>query len=83
MQNVSIWSEGFGADVEPVDALHRVRAPTLVVEGTHEPVKPGHGAVIAGRVPGARLMRVAGMGHTLPSQIHQELAEAILAHTAE
>ena len=73
---------GAGPDFEPVDALHRVKAPTLVIEGSHEPVKPGHGAIIAERIPGARLMTVAGMGHTLPPETHQELADAILTHTA-
>ncbi|WP_433444296.1 alpha/beta fold hydrolase [Nonomuraea sp. CA-141351] len=70
-------------DFEPVGVLHHVKAPTLVIEGSHEPAKPGHGAVIAEQVPGARLMIVAGMGHTLPSEVHEELAAAILAHTAE
>ncbi|MGV9598635.1 alpha/beta hydrolase [Streptosporangium sandarakinum] len=69
-------------DFEPVGVLHRVKAPTLVIEGGHEPVKPGHGAVIAERIPGARLMIVEGMGHTLPPEAHEELAAAILAHTA-
>ncbi|MER5646260.1 alpha/beta fold hydrolase [Streptosporangium sp. NPDC002524] len=69
-------------DFEPVGALHRVKAPTLVVEGGHEPVKPGHGALIAEEIPGARLMIVAGMGHTLPPQTHEELAAAVHAHTA-
>ncbi|MFF0312880.1 alpha/beta fold hydrolase [Streptosporangium sp. NPDC004379] len=69
-------------DFEPVGVLHRVQAPTLVIEGSHEPVKPGHGAVIAERIPGARLMIVEGMGHTLPPEAHEELATAILAHTA-
>ncbi|MEV5827671.1 alpha/beta fold hydrolase [Spirillospora sp. NPDC052242] len=68
---------------EPADALHRVKAPTLVIEGTHEPVKPGHGAVIAERIPGARLLTPSGLGHTLPPETHEELAAAILAHTAE
>lgn len=72
-----------GPDFEPVGALHRVTAPTLVIEGSHEPVKPGHGAVITEQIPGARLMIVAGMGHTLPPETHQELADAILTHTAE
>ncbi|ASO20471.1 Arylesterase [Actinoalloteichus hoggarensis] len=72
-----------GPEFEPVGVLHRVQAPTLVIEGSHEPVKPGHGAIIAERVPGARLKIVAGMGHTLPLETHQELAEAILDHTAE
>ncbi|MET7460876.1 alpha/beta fold hydrolase [Nonomuraea sp. NPDC005501] len=69
-------------DFEPEGVLHQVKAPTLVVEGTHEPVKPGHGAIIAERIPGARLLMVEGMGHTLPPETHEELAGAILAHTA-
>jgi pimeloyl-ACP methyl ester carboxylesterase len=73
---------GASPGFEPVDALHRVQAPTLVIEGSDEPVKPGHGAIIAEQIPGARLMIVAGMGHTLPLETHQELADAILTHTA-
>jgi len=68
-------------DFEPVGVLHRVKAPTLVIEGSHEPIKRGHGAVIAEQIPQARLMIVAGMGHTLPLEVHAELAAAILAHT--
>ncbi|GAB3210930.1 Pimeloyl-ACP methyl ester carboxylesterase [Marinactinospora thermotolerans DSM 45154] len=70
-------------DFEPVGVLDQVKAPTLVIEGSHEPAKPGHGAVIAEQIPGARLMIVAGMGHTLPLETHRELADAILTHTAE
>ncbi|WP_280261456.1 alpha/beta fold hydrolase, partial [Nocardia abscessus] len=70
-------------DFEPVDVLHQVKAPTLVIEGSHEPAKPGHGAIIAEQIPGAQLMIVAGMGHTLPLDVHEELATAILAHTSE
>ncbi|MFB4281620.1 alpha/beta fold hydrolase [Nonomuraea sp. MTCD27] len=69
-------------DFEPVGVLHLVKAPTLVIEGTHEPAKPGHGALIAEAIPGARLMMVEGMGHTLPPEVHEELAAAVLAHTA-
>ncbi|MFD5871680.1 alpha/beta fold hydrolase [Streptomyces sp. NPDC060322] len=43
---------GASPDFEPVDALHRVEAPTLVIEGSHEPVKPGHGAIIPSRSRG-------------------------------
>ncbi|TDD22708.1 alpha/beta fold hydrolase [Nonomuraea diastatica] len=68
---------------EPVGVLDRVKTPTLVIEGSHEPAKPGHSAIIAERIPGARLVIVPGMGHTLPPETHQELADAILAHTAE
>ncbi|MET9251419.1 alpha/beta fold hydrolase [Nonomuraea sp. NPDC003709] len=70
-------------DFEPVGVLDRVKVPTLVIEGTHEPAKPGHGVIIAEGIPGARLMMVEGMGHTLPPEVHEELADAILAHTSE
>ncbi|MEU7791790.1 alpha/beta fold hydrolase [Micromonospora tulbaghiae] len=70
-------------DFEPVGVLHQLKAPTLVIEGSHEPVKPGHGAIIAEQIPGARLMITAGMGHTLPPEVHEELAVVILTHTAE
>jgi pimeloyl-ACP methyl ester carboxylesterase len=69
-------------DFEPVGVLGRIKAPTLVVEGTHEPAKPGHGALIAKEIPGARLLMIDGMGHTLPPEVHEELATAVLAHTA-
>ncbi|WP_313047625.1 alpha/beta fold hydrolase [Nonomuraea jabiensis] len=69
-------------DFEPVGVLDQVKAPTLVIEGTHERAKPGHGAIIAEAIPGARLMMVEGMGHTLPPEVHEELARAILTHTA-
>ncbi|SDK92078.1 Pimeloyl-ACP methyl ester carboxylesterase [Nonomuraea maritima] len=70
-------------DFEPVGRLPEITAPTLVVEGTHEPVKPGHGALVAERIPGARLLTIKGLGHTLPAEVHEELAAAVLAHTAE
>lgn len=70
-------------DFEPAGVLHQLKAPTLVIEGSHEPVKPGHGAIIAEQIPGARLMITAGMGHTLPPEVHEELAAAILTHTTE
>ncbi|PSL00911.1 pimeloyl-ACP methyl ester carboxylesterase [Murinocardiopsis flavida] len=73
---------GAAPGCEPVGALGAVTAPTLVVEGSHEPVKPGHGARIAAEIAGARLHIVEGMGHTLPEEAHAELAELILAHTA-
>ncbi|MCK2214108.1 alpha/beta fold hydrolase [Actinomadura sp. ATCC 31491] len=69
-------------DFEPEGVLDRVKAPTLVIEGTHEPAKPGHSAIIAERIPGAELLMIEGMGHMLPPQVHEELAAAIVRHTA-
>jgi pimeloyl-ACP methyl ester carboxylesterase len=68
-------------DFEPEGVLDRIKAPTLVIEGTHEPAKPGHGAIIAERIPGAQLLMIDGMGHMLPPQAIEELAAAIVRHT--
>ncbi|GAA3171388.1 hypothetical protein [Nonomuraea salmonea] len=72
MQNVNIGSEEFGAAADE---------PILLIS-SHEPAKPGHGAIIAEQIPDARLMIVQGMGHTLPPEVHDEPATAILTHTA-
>jgi pimeloyl-ACP methyl ester carboxylesterase len=70
-------------DFEPVGELHRVLARTLVIEGSVEPIKPGHGALIAEAIPGAELLMIEGMGHTLPPEVHEPLVAAILRHTAK
>jgi pimeloyl-ACP methyl ester carboxylesterase len=67
---------------EPEGVLPQVKAPTLVIEGTHEPAKPGHGAIIADRIPGAELLMIPDMGHLIAPEVRDELATAILAHTA-
>lgn len=67
---------------EPQGVLGRITAPTLVVEGTHEPAKPGHGVLIAERIPGAKLLMIQDMGHMLAPRVRDEVADAVLAHTA-
>lgn len=42
--------------------------------------KPGHGEYIAAEIAGARPHIVAGLGLTLPDEVHADLAELILAH---
>jgi pimeloyl-ACP methyl ester carboxylesterase len=46
------------------DRLGSIRAPTLVVHGTEDPlVPPGNGAILARGIPGARLVELPGIGH--------------------
>ena len=47
------------ADV-PDEAVRSVRAPTLIVLGDRDIVKPEHGLELAGLIPGARLLIVPG-----------------------
>jgi pimeloyl-ACP methyl ester carboxylesterase len=64
-------------------ALAAVTVPTLVVEAPEDPVNPPpHAAYLAGRIGGARLVTIPGMGHALAAAVVPPLAEAILAHTA-
>ncbi|MBE4739539.1 MULTISPECIES: alpha/beta fold hydrolase [Streptomyces] len=64
-------------------ALASVTAPTLVLHGTEDPMfPPAHAEATAAAVPGAELVMIEGLGHTLPSALDARLAEEILRHTA-
>jgi pimeloyl-ACP methyl ester carboxylesterase len=63
--------------------LRTITAPTLVIHGTADPmVSPSGGRATARAIPGAKLMRVEGMGHDLPRAAWPRLIDAIAAHTA-
>lgn len=52
-----------GAAVDPAD----IRVPTLVVHSADDPMFPlAHGEALARVIPGARLVRLAGVGHEIP-----------------
>ncbi|WP_426570200.1 alpha/beta fold hydrolase [Streptomyces canus] len=62
--------------------LVSVTAPTLVLHGTEDPMfPPEHAEATAAAIPGARLVMVQGMGHTLPKALDGLLADEILHHT--
>ncbi|GAA3378813.1 alpha/beta fold hydrolase [Streptomyces sannanensis] len=69
-------------EFEPTGALEKVTAPTLVVEGTCEPVKPGHGRLIAEAIAGARLVMIPGMGHMITPETAGPVTDVVLAHLA-
>jgi pimeloyl-ACP methyl ester carboxylesterase len=61
--------------------LRGITAPTLVIHGTADPlVAASGGRATARAIPGARLMRVAGMGHDLPRALWPRLIDAIAEH---
>lgn len=64
-----------------VRALRRVRAPTLVLHGSDDPLVPlAGGEDTAAAVPGARLRIVPGMGHFLPEALVPLLVDEIARH---
>jgi pimeloyl-ACP methyl ester carboxylesterase len=63
------------------ERLHSVKAPTLVIHGTVDPlVRPEGGKDTAASIPGAKLMMVDGMGHAIPIPMWPQIIEAIDKH---
>jgi pimeloyl-ACP methyl ester carboxylesterase len=60
-----------------------VKAPTLVIHGTADPLVPVEGGKdTAQAIPGAQLILIEGMGHDLPhGGAWPRIVEAIAAHT--
>jgi pimeloyl-ACP methyl ester carboxylesterase len=61
--------------------LASVKAPTLVIHGTVDPlVRPEGGKDTAASIPGAKLLMIEGMGHALPIPMWPEIIDAIDKH---
>jgi pimeloyl-ACP methyl ester carboxylesterase len=71
----------FGAPMR--ERLETVRAPTLVVHGTHDPMFGlAHGETLAREIPGAHLLVLPQTGHEYPPPRHWDtVVSAILQHT--
>ncbi len=65
------------------DALKDVRTPTLIIHGDEDPLIPVEGGIdTAETIPGAELMIIEGMGHTIPTEVEPRIIEAIVRHTS-
>ncbi|MDB6079941.1 MAG: Pimeloyl-ACP methyl ester carboxylesterase [Akkermansiaceae bacterium] len=61
--------------------LAKITAPTLVIHGAADPlIPPAAGEDTAAAIPGAELMIVPGMGHDLPTALHEMIMDAIVAN---
>lgn len=64
---------------ETFDRLGQIASPTLVVTGTGDLLVPARNSeVIAERIPGARLHRIAGAGHLFFWEEPEQSAEAVI-----
>jgi pimeloyl-ACP methyl ester carboxylesterase len=62
--------------------LAGVKAPTIVIHGTRDPlVRPAAGRALARAIPGARLELIEGMGHDLPPELWERIADVLAANT--
>jgi len=65
------------------EALKTVTIPTLVIHGDADPLVPVEGGIdTANSIPGAELMIIEGMGHSLPPAIWPRVIETIARHAA-
>jgi pimeloyl-ACP methyl ester carboxylesterase len=65
------------------EALAKMKIPTLVIHGTADPLVPVEGGKdTAKSIPGAKLLIIEGMGHSLPVEVAPQIIQAILQHTA-
>jgi pimeloyl-ACP methyl ester carboxylesterase len=63
------------------ERLRTVKAPTLVIHGTVDPlVRPEGGRDTAASIPGAKLVMIDGMGHALPMRMWPQIIDAITDH---
>ncbi len=69
------------ADGDRRERLRSVTAPTLVIHGEADPLVPLAGGQDTARsIAGARLRTIPGMGHDLPLELVDEIADAIAEH---
>jgi pimeloyl-ACP methyl ester carboxylesterase len=63
------------------ERLRAVKAPTLVIHGTVDPlVRPEGGKDTAASIPGAKLVMIDGMGHAIPIPMWPQIIDAIDQH---
>lgn len=69
------------ADGDRRERLRSVKAPTLVIHGEADPLVPLAGGHDTHRtIAGSKLKTVPGMGHDLPLELVDEIADAIAEH---
>jgi pimeloyl-ACP methyl ester carboxylesterase len=69
------------ASPDRTPGLKAVTQPTLVIHGDADPlVDPSGGQATADAVPGAELWMIPGMGHDVPVQLHDAIADRVAAH---
>lgn len=78
--------DAVGASGSRIDRLAEIKAPTLVIHGTEDPILPlDHGMALADNIPGAKKFIMDGVGHEMPEALMPEIINEMLGlfRTAE
>ncbi|MFX0045032.1 MAG: alpha/beta fold hydrolase [Candidatus Hermodarchaeota archaeon] len=86
----SYYPEGTGRQLAAIlasgsrkEALKKLKTPTLVIHGDADPLMPVEGGRdTAEAIPGAELLIIEGMGHSIPVEEAPRIIEAIVRHAA-
>jgi pimeloyl-ACP methyl ester carboxylesterase len=72
---------GILASGDRTEALANVNVPATVIHGEADPlITVSGGEATAAAIPGAKLVKIAGMGHDLPPQLWQQFVDEIVAN---
>jgi pimeloyl-ACP methyl ester carboxylesterase len=63
------------------EALSSLKVPSLIIHGEDDPLVPvACGVATAKAIPNAKIKIYPGMGHTIPSQLYEDITTQILGH---
>ncbi len=72
--------DAVGASGSRINRLGEIKAPTLVIHGTEDPILPlDHGMALADKIPGAKKLIMEGVGHEMPEALMPEIINEMLA----
>src|SRR6185437_8818554 len=72
---------GILASGDRTAALANVTVPTVVIHGEADPlITVSGGEATAKAIPGAKLVKIPGMGHDFPPQLWQQFVDEIVAN---
>ncbi|WP_337044817.1 alpha/beta fold hydrolase [Emticicia sp. 17c] len=72
---------GIAASGSRLHELYKIKAPTLVIHGTEDPlIPPVHASIYAPKIPDSKMLWVEGMGHQLPKPVLEIVMPAIIEH---
>jgi pimeloyl-ACP methyl ester carboxylesterase/heat shock protein HslJ len=78
-QQTAILVDHIAPSAERWNNLPNIKAPTLVIQGTEDPLVPmASSKDLAARIPNAELRAIPGLGHFIPPALMPEIADAVM-----